>query len=84
MADSYTCPIQVLDVVAQYNADPDVHGVLVQLPLPAHVNEERVLGAISLEKDVDGFHPINIGRLAMRGRDPLFVPCTPKVRTHPG
>jgi 5,10-methylene-tetrahydrofolate dehydrogenase/methenyl tetrahydrofolate cyclohydrolase len=83
MADSYTCPIQVLDVVAQYNADPDVHGVLVQLPLPTHVNEERVLGAISLEKDVDGFHPINIGRLAMRGRDPLFVPCTPKVRTHP-
>jgi 5,10-methylene-tetrahydrofolate dehydrogenase/methenyl tetrahydrofolate cyclohydrolase len=64
--------------VARYNADPAVHGVLVQLPLPAHVNEERVLSAISLEKDVDGFHPINIGRLAMRGRDPLFVPCTPK------
>ncbi len=71
---------QVLAVVARYNADPDVHGVLVQLPLPTHVNEERVLGAISLEKDVDGFHPINIGRLAMRGRDPLFVPCTPKAR----
>lgn len=65
-------------MVQQYNADPNVHGVLVQLPLPSHVNEERVLGAISLEKDVDGFHPINIGRLAMRGRDPLFVPCTPK------
>ena len=71
-------PCQVLAVVAQYNADPAVHGVLVQLPLPAHVNEERVLSAISLEKDVDGFHPVNIGRLAMRGRDPLFVPCTPK------
>ncbi len=69
---------KVLAVVARYNADPAVHGVLVQLPLPAHVNEERVLSAISLEKDVDGFHPINIGRLAMRGRDPLFVPCTPK------
>lgn len=65
-------------MVARYNADPAVHGVLVQLPLPAHVNEERVLSAISLEKDVDGFHPVNIGRLAMRGRDPLFVPCTPK------
>ena len=65
-------------MVARYNADPAVHGVLVQLPLPKHVNEERVLGAISLEKDVDGFHPINIGRLAMRGREPLFVPCTPK------
>ena len=69
---------QVLAVVAAYNADPHVHGVLVQLPLPAHINEERVLGAISFEKDVDGFHPLNIGRLAMRGRDPLFVPCTPK------
>lgn len=68
----------MLAVVAAYNADPAVHGVLVQLPLPAHINEERVLGAISFEKDVDGFHPLNIGRLAMRGRDPLFVPCTPK------
>jgi 5,10-methylene-tetrahydrofolate dehydrogenase/methenyl tetrahydrofolate cyclohydrolase len=68
----------VLAVVAAYNADPAVHGVLVQLPLPAHVSEERVLSAIGLAKDVDGFHPVNIGRLAMRGRDPLFVPCTPK------
>ena len=78
LTESGPCSRQVLDVVARYNADPDVHGVLVQLPMPGHVNEERVLGAISLEKDVDGFHPINIGRLAMRGRDPLFVPCTPK------
>ena len=69
---------EVLAVVAAYNADPAVHGVLVQLPLPAHINEERVLSAISFEKDVDGFHPLNIGRLAMRGREPLFVPCTPK------
>ena len=43
-----------------------------------HMNEERVLGAISVEKDVDGFHPLNIGKLAMQGRDPLFVACTPK------
>jgi methylenetetrahydrofolate dehydrogenase (NADP+)/methenyltetrahydrofolate cyclohydrolase len=50
---------------------------LVQLPLPAHLDEEAVLGAIPLPKDVDGFHPINIGRLAMKGRKPLFVPCTP-------
>ncbi len=49
----------------------------MQLPLPAGLDEERVLNAISLEKDVDGFHPINIGRLAQKGRDPLFVPCTP-------
>jgi 5,10-methylene-tetrahydrofolate dehydrogenase/methenyl tetrahydrofolate cyclohydrolase len=66
-------------VVEAYNADPSVHGILVQLPLPRHINETRVLDAISLEKDVDGFHPTNIGALAMRGRTPLFVPCTPKV-----
>ncbi|OIT08862.1 bifunctional protein fold 2 [Nicotiana attenuata] len=52
--------------------------ILVQLPLPKHINEERVLGEISLEKDVDGFHPLNIGKLAMKGRQPLFLPCTPK------
>lgn len=68
------CP----QAVAGYNADPSVHGILVQLPLPPHIDEQRVLDAISIEKDVDGFHPLNIGRLAMRGRDPLFVPCTPK------
>lgn len=65
-------------MVRQYNSDPEVHGILVQLPLPPHVNEQRVLDAISLEKDVDGFHPTNIGMLAMRGRQPLYVPCTPK------
>lgn len=43
-----------------------------------HMNEQSVLNAVSIEKDVDGFHPLNIGRLAMRGREPLFVPCTPK------
>uniref|UniRef100_A0A7S0RK13 Methenyltetrahydrofolate cyclohydrolase n=1 Tax=Chlamydomonas leiostraca TaxID=1034604 RepID=A0A7S0RK13_9CHLO len=69
---------EVLKVVAAYNADPNVHGILVQLPLPKHINEQRVLDAIDIEKDVDGFHPQNIGALAMRGRNPLFVPCTPK------
>lgn len=68
----------VLEVVASYNANPEVHGILVQLPLPQHINEQKILDAISIEKDVDGFHPINIGCLAMRGRDPLYVPCTPK------
>ncbi|MBM2848847.1 MAG: bifunctional methylenetetrahydrofolate dehydrogenase/methenyltetrahydrofolate cyclohydrolase [Chloroflexi bacterium RBG_16_63_12] len=68
---------EVEDLVVQLNADPKVHGILVQLPLPDGLNEERVLQAISLEKDVDGFHPINIGRLSMKGREPLFVPCTP-------
>lgn len=68
---------QVEGLVRELNADPRVHGILVQLPLPSHLNEERVLQAISVEKDVDGFHPINIGRLAQKGREPLFIPCTP-------
>jgi methylenetetrahydrofolate dehydrogenase (NADP+)/methenyltetrahydrofolate cyclohydrolase len=68
---------QVEGVVAQLNADPAVHGILVQLPLPKHLDEERVLAAIGLDKDVDGFHPVNIGRLSMKGREPMFVPCTP-------
>ncbi len=64
-------------LIKELNADPKVHGILVQLPLPDHLDEERVLAAISLEKDVDGFHPINIGRLTMKGREPLFIPATP-------
>ena len=68
----------VLQLVRRLNADRSVHGILVQLPLPAHIDEAAVLAAISIEKDVDGFHPLNIGRLATKGRDPLFVPCTPR------
>jgi methylenetetrahydrofolate dehydrogenase (NADP+)/methenyltetrahydrofolate cyclohydrolase len=67
---------EVETLVKKLNADPLVNGILVQLPLPKGL-EEGVLSAISVEKDVDGFHPINIGRLAQKGRDPLFVPCTP-------
>ena len=69
---------EVEETVKKLNADPKVNGILVQLPLPAGLDEERVLSSISLEKDVDGFHPVNIGRLAQKGRDPLFVPCTPE------
>eukprot|EP00241_Pyramimonas_parkeae_P007157 CAMPEP_0114257516 /NCGR_PEP_ID=MMETSP0058-20121206/18779_1 /TAXON_ID=36894 /ORGANISM="Pyramimonas parkeae, CCMP726" /LENGTH=306 /DNA_ID=CAMNT_0001372257 /DNA_START=59 /DNA_END=980 /DNA_ORIENTATION=+ len=61
---------EVLKLVRQYNADPNVHGILVQLPLPKHIDEEIVLREISVEKDVDGFHPLNIGALSMKGRDP--------------
>jgi 5,10-methylene-tetrahydrofolate dehydrogenase/methenyl tetrahydrofolate cyclohydrolase len=68
----------LLAIVQELNANPAIHGILVQLPLPAHIDEEAVLAAVSLEKDVDGFHPINIGRLSMKRRAPLFVPCTPK------
>jgi 5,10-methylene-tetrahydrofolate dehydrogenase/methenyl tetrahydrofolate cyclohydrolase len=64
-------------LIKSLNDDKAVNGILVQLPLPAHLNEERVLQLVGIEKDVDGFSPINIGRLAQKGRDPLFVPCTP-------
>jgi 5,10-methylene-tetrahydrofolate dehydrogenase/methenyl tetrahydrofolate cyclohydrolase len=68
----------LLKIVRDLNADPQVHGILVQLPLPDHIDDEEILGAISLEKDVDGFHPLNIGRLSMKRREPLYVPCTPR------
>jgi methylenetetrahydrofolate dehydrogenase (NADP+)/methenyltetrahydrofolate cyclohydrolase len=64
-------------LVRELNQDDRVHGILVQLPLPEGLDEESALNAVSLDKDVDGFHPINIGRLAQKGREPLFVPCTP-------
>jgi 5,10-methylene-tetrahydrofolate dehydrogenase/methenyl tetrahydrofolate cyclohydrolase len=69
---------ELIAKVRELNADPAVDGILVQLPLPDHINEEAVLREIDITKDVDGFHPINIGRLSMKGRNPLFVPCTPR------
>jgi 5,10-methylene-tetrahydrofolate dehydrogenase/methenyl tetrahydrofolate cyclohydrolase len=68
---------EVERIVQSLNDDPAIHGILVQLPLPAHINEEQVLRKVSLEKDVDGFHPLNIGLLAMKGREPFFTPATP-------
>jgi len=64
-------------LIKKLNEDPKIHGILVQLPLPAGLDEESVLNTIKLQKDVDGFHPINIGRLAQKGREPLFIPATP-------
>ncbi|MCS6994226.1 MAG: bifunctional methylenetetrahydrofolate dehydrogenase/methenyltetrahydrofolate cyclohydrolase FolD [Anaerolineales bacterium] len=64
-------------LIKSLNRSKKVNGILVQLPLPAHLDEERILSLISIEKDVDGFSPLNIGRLAQKGREPLFVPCTP-------
>src|SRR6185369_14794774 len=64
-------------VIKSLNDDRAVNGILVQLPLPSHLDGERVLQLVSIEKDVDGFSPINLGRLAQKGREPLFVPCTP-------
>jgi len=68
---------EVEELVLKLNADPKVNGILVQLPLPSGMDEEGVLSKVSLDKDVDGFHPVNIGRLAQKGREPRFVPCTP-------
>jgi len=66
---------ELLKLIDKLNKDKDIHGILVQLPLPKQINEDAVLEAISPEKDVDGFHPYNVGRLAI-GK-PLFQPCTP-------
>ena len=66
---------EVLTLIAGLNADPEVHGILVQLPLPKHIDTQKVIEAIDPAKDVDGFHPINVGRLAA-GIDAM-VPCTP-------
>jgi methylenetetrahydrofolate dehydrogenase (NADP+)/methenyltetrahydrofolate cyclohydrolase len=67
---------QVLEAVAQLNNDDNIHGILVQLPLPKHVDSERVIAEVRPDKDVDGFNPFNLG-LLFSGR-PRFVPCTPK------
>lgn len=67
---------QVEDVLAELNADPAVHGYIVQLPLPAHLNTQRVLELIDPDKDADGLHPINLGRLVLGYPGPL--PCTPR------
>ncbi|MBA4389536.1 MAG: bifunctional methylenetetrahydrofolate dehydrogenase/methenyltetrahydrofolate cyclohydrolase FolD [Syntrophus sp. (in: bacteria)] len=65
----------LLELIAQYNDDTAIHGILVQLPLPKHINETKVLYAIDPDKDVDGFHPVNVGRLMIG--EAKFYPCTP-------
>ena len=65
----------LLKLVAKYNSDPKIHGILVQLPLPKHINETNVLYAIDPDKDVDGFHPVNVGRMVIG--EPAYLPCTP-------
>ena len=73
--DAAVNPEIVLKKIAELNADPNIHGILVQLPLPGHFNEEAVLEAIAVDKDVDGFHAENVGALAQG--NPRFIPCTP-------
>ena len=67
----------LLALIDRYNNDPDIHGILVQLPLPKHVDEKKVLNAINPDKDVDAFHPVNVGRLMIGGDEVRFLPCTP-------
>jgi methylenetetrahydrofolate dehydrogenase (NADP+)/methenyltetrahydrofolate cyclohydrolase len=68
---------ELLALIDRYNKDDSIHGILVQLPLPKHIDEKKVLNAIDPDKDVDGFHPINVGRLMIGGSEVKFPPCTP-------
>jgi methylenetetrahydrofolate dehydrogenase (NADP+)/methenyltetrahydrofolate cyclohydrolase len=68
---------ELLGLVEKYNHDDTIHGVLVQLPLPKHIDEKRVINAIDPDKDVDGFHPVNVGRLVIGGSEVRFPPATP-------
>ena len=67
----------LLKLIEKYNNDPKIHGILVQLPLPDHIDEKKILNAIDPDKDVDGFHPVNVGRLMIGGDEAKFLPCTP-------
>jgi methylenetetrahydrofolate dehydrogenase (NADP+)/methenyltetrahydrofolate cyclohydrolase len=67
----------LLALIDTYNKDDSIHGILVQLPLPKHIDEKKVLNAIDPDKDVDGFHPVNVGRLMIGGAEVKFAPCTP-------
>ena len=67
---------EILSLIQFLNESPKIHGILVQMPLPPHIQTQFILNAVSPHKDVDGFHPFNLGRLMMG--DPLFIPCTPQ------
>ena len=71
-----TSEVELLSLIGELNRDESVHGILVQLPLPKHIDERKILFAISPEKDVDGFHPVNLGKLLQK--DESIVPCTPQ------
>ena len=67
----------LLKLIKGYNQDPKIHGILVQLPLPKHIDEKKVLNALDPDKDVDAVHPVNVGRLMIGGDEAKFLPCTP-------
>lgn len=68
---------ELLQLIATLNSDPKIHGILVQLPLPAHINTNRITQAVAFQKDIDGFHYINIGKLAANSLEDAIIPCTP-------
>jgi methylenetetrahydrofolate dehydrogenase (NADP+)/methenyltetrahydrofolate cyclohydrolase len=71
-----TSEAKLLNIISELNADGVIHGILVQLPLPKHISTDKIIAAIDYQKDVDGFHPYNVGGLI--SGDPLFIPCTPR------
>ena len=71
-----TSEAKLLNIISELNADQVIHGILVQLPLPKHIHTDKIIAAIDPQKDVDGFHPYNVGGLV--SGNPLFVPCTPR------
>ncbi|MCI5131822.1 MAG: bifunctional methylenetetrahydrofolate dehydrogenase/methenyltetrahydrofolate cyclohydrolase FolD [Candidatus Electrothrix sp. EH2] len=73
--DAETSEEDLLALVEKYNNDEKIHGILVQLPLPGHIDEAKILNAINPDKDVDGFHPMNVGRMVLGEK--CFLPCTP-------
>ncbi|OBZ80673.1 Bifunctional protein FolD 2, partial [Choanephora cucurbitarum] len=73
---------ELLRKVKQLNNDYRIHGILVQMPLPSHIDEAAVIEAIDYQKDVDGFHAVNIGNMAKKNSQPMFLPCTPKGIIH--
>jgi len=75
--DAEITEAELLKLIEKYNKDPKIHGILVQLPLPKHVDEKKILNAIDPDKDVDSFHPVNVGRLMIGGKEAKFLPCTP-------
>jgi methylenetetrahydrofolate dehydrogenase (NADP+) / methenyltetrahydrofolate cyclohydrolase len=74
--DSNVTQKQILDLLESLNKDPNVDGILIQMPLPVHLNTQKIIESINPKKDVDGFHPLNMGRLVL-GYTPYFIPCTP-------
>lgn len=74
--DESTSESELLDKIAELNSDPETDGILVQLPLPEHIDPQKIIDAVALEKDVDGFHPMNVARLCLNEK--CTLPCTPK------